>query len=314
MAVDVRRGAGLAATTALLAAVLATISGCGGGATHETPPPPTGATVPLTRLSSDPYSNASSQHATEVEPGAAGFGNTVVGAFQVARISDGGGADIGFATTTDGGTTWSSGFLPGITTFQDGGSFSAASDASVAYDAAHATWMISSLGLGGANKVLVSRSADGINWGGPVAVSTIGDPDKNWITCDNTASSPFFGHCYVEGDDVTTQDRLQMSTSTDGGLTWSAAAVTADAAQGLGGQPLVQPNGKVIVPFLGIGDAILVFSSSDGGATWSAASQISNVTDHAQQGGLRSAPLPSAAMDGAGTVYVVWADCRFRSP
>src|SRR5205085_9483898 len=36
------------------------------------------------------------------------------------------------------------------------------------------------------------------------------------------------------------------------------------------------------------------------------------ITDHAEQGGLRSTPLPSAEMDAAGTVYVVWSDCRFR--
>ena len=290
-------------------------AGCGSGSSNSSemnhPPPPPA--VALTRLSSDPYSNASSQHATEVEPDTFAFGSTVVSAFQVGRISQGGSADIGFATSTDGGTTWSSGFLPGITVFQDGGSFTAASDASAAYDAAHSTWLISSLGLGSKNQVLVNRSPDGINWSGPIAVSTIGDPDKNWIACDNTAASPFFGHCYVEWDDVSTQDRIQMSTSTDGGLNWGAAQTTANSATGLGGQPLVQPGGKVIVPILGISNSMLAFSSSDGGTTWSSTVTISNVTDHGEQGGLRSSPLPSAEIDGAGTVYVVWSDCRFRA-
>jgi BNR repeat-like domain len=297
-----------------LITALLMFTGCGSGSsnsseTNQQQPP----AVVLTRLSSDPYTNASSQHATEVEPDTFAFGSTVVSAFQVARISQGGGADIGFATTTDGGTTWSSGFLPGITIFQDGGSFSAASDAAVAYDAAQATWLISSLGLGATNHVLVSRSLDGITWNGPIAVSTGGDPDKNWIVCDNTASSPFFGHCYVEWDDVAAQDRIQMSTSTDGGLTWGAAQATANSATGLGGQPLVQPNGKVIVPILGISNTMLAFSSSDGGTTWSSATIVADVTDHAEHGGLRSSPLLSAEIDSAGTVYVVWSDCRFRT-
>src|SRR6202030_4399211 len=34
---------------------------------------------------------------------------------------------------------------------------------------------------------------------------------------------------------------------------------------------------------------------------------------HGDAGGIRSGPLPSAALDGAGTVWVVWEDCRFRS-
>src|SRR3989454_5541151 len=112
-------------------------SGC--GSAHTEPAQmffPT-ATVPLTKLSSDPYTNSTSQHATEVEPDTFAFGSTIVTAFQVGRIHGGGASDIGFATSTDAGTTWNSGFLPGITTFQDGGTFTAASDASVAYDAAH---------------------------------------------------------------------------------------------------------------------------------------------------------------------------------
>src|SRR5437588_5005147 len=55
------------------------------------------------------------------------------------------------------------------------------------------------------------------------------------------------------------------------------------------------------------------FASSDGGATWSAPASISNVQLHCDAGGIRSGPLPSAAIDGAGTIWVVWEDCRFRA-
>ena len=40
---------------------------------------------------------------------------------------------------------------------------------------------------------------------------------------------------------------------------------------------------------------------------------IATVTDHTEAGNLRSGPLPSAEIDGAGKVYVVWQDCRFRT-
>jgi hypothetical protein len=33
---------------------------------------------------------------------------------------------------------------------------------------------------------------------------------------------------------------------------------------------------------------------------------------HTEAAGLRSGPLPSAEIDGAGKVYVGWGDCRFR--
>jgi hypothetical protein len=55
------------------------------------------------------------------------------------------------------------------------------------------------------------------------------------------------------------------------------------------------------------------FTSTDGGKTWSKPVTISNIQSHADAGGIRSGPLPTAAVDGAGTVWVVWEDCRFRS-
>jgi hypothetical protein len=70
------------------------------------------ANVPLTRVSFDTFTNPTSQHRTEVEPDTFAFGQTIVGAFQVGRFFDGGGSAIGFATSTNGGATWTSGFLP----------------------------------------------------------------------------------------------------------------------------------------------------------------------------------------------------------
>ncbi len=238
----------------LLSALLISFTlGCGSGSAHTEPAQMVfpAATVPLTKLSSDPYTNSTSQHATEVEPDTFAFGSTIVTAFQVGRIHGGGAADIGFATSTDGGTTWSSGFLPGITTFQDGGTFTAASDASVAYDAAHGMWLIASLGLNppGPAKVLVTRSPDAINWGNPITVTTTGDADKNWIVCDNTSTSQFYGHCYIEWDDVNSGDSIKMNTSPDGGLTWGSALNTADGAHGIGGQPhCVRCLGRLSLP------------------------------------------------------------------
>jgi hypothetical protein len=303
--------------TTLALGVAFFLSACGSGSSpaEPKPPPPPPPLVPLIRLSTDSFTNTTSQHATEVEPDTFAFGSTIVSAFQVGRIFSGGGADIGFAASTDGGSGWTSGFLPGITTFQDGGSFSAASDASVAYDAAHAVWLVSSLGLGAQDTVLVSRSTDGTQWGPPITVAATGAPDKNWIACDNTATSPFYGHCYVEWDDSSTsgRDLIHMNTSTDGGLTWGPSLSTADAAEGLGGQPVVQPGGKVIVPILSLLGPMVSFSSNDGGATWGHTVMLAAVMDHTEAGGLRSGPLPSAETDSAGNVYVVWSDCRFRT-
>lgn len=179
------------------------------------------AAVPLTQLSSDPFTNPTSQHRTEVEPDSFSFGSTIVSAFQVGRFFDGGASDIGFAVSNDGGATWAHGFLSGITKYR-GGPFDRASDPSVAFDARHGVWLISTLVLREtpspvAVGVVVSRSSDGGHtWSAPVTV-TSGSADKNWIACDNTAASGFFGRCYSEWDQPASGDLIRMSTSSPAG-------------------------------------------------------------------------------------------------
>jgi hypothetical protein len=289
---------------------------------------PAHANVPLTRVSSDPFTNPSSQHATEVEPDTFAFGSTVVGTFQVGRFFSGGASDIGFVRSGDGGATWDRpGFLPGLTKQQPpsgdpNSPFERVSDPSVAYDAAHGVWLISSIPLLPAPSlavptVFVSRSTDdGRTWSLPVsipppAVSKV-DLDKNWTVCDNGASSRFRGHCYTEFDNFGQGDLEYMSTSTDGGLTWSVPISTAGNDKGLGGQPVVQPNGTVVVPFESLNGKIEAFTSTNGGASWTKGVSVSSIRFHPVDGDLRTSPLPSAEIDAAGKVYVAWEDCRFR--
>jgi hypothetical protein len=102
-----------------------------------------------------------------------------------------------------------------------------------------------------------------------------------------------------------------MNRSTDGGLTWSAPATNNNGV--IGGQPVVRPNGTVVVPTANANEtAIGAFNSTNGGVSWSATTTIATVRHHTVAGSLREGPLPSAEIDGAGTVYVTWADCRFR--
>lgn len=138
----------------------------------------TSAQVKLTRLSTDPFTNLSSQHATEVEPDAFGSGSTLVAAFQQGRFSGqdrhGGASDIGWATSTDNGSTWSHGSLLAITSIEGSGPYDRASDPVVAFNAAHNVWMIASLPISlnaPTPAVIVSRSLDGgLTWGDPVSV------------------------------------------------------------------------------------------------------------------------------------------------
>jgi len=278
------------------------------------------AAVPLNQVFTDPFTNTTSQHKTVVEPDTFAFGSTMVTAAQSGRFNDGGGSGIGWATLNSTGSVVANGVLPGITTHNaNEGTFDRVSDASVAFDARHGVWMISSIPITSSvtvPRVVVSRSTDGgLSWGTPVTVATsaAADLDKNWTACDNHPASPFYGNCYTTWDDHAAGNRLLTSTSTDGGLTWGPARSTANSGTGLGGQPVVQPNGTVIVPAANANEtAIIAYRSTDGGATWSSTVSVATVREHTVAGSLRSGPLPTAEIGDDGRVFVAWQDCRFR--
>jgi hypothetical protein len=259
----------------------------------------------------DPYTNPNSQHQTQVEPDTLAYGSTIVAAFQTGRYPGIGASNIGWASSMDGGATWISGFLPGLTRYEGSGGYDRATDPSVAYDARHATWLISSLVLSDApplldlrTAILVSRSFDGgVGWEPPVTVATGIDLDKNWSVCDNTATSPYFGRCYTVWNDGS------LSFSDDAGATWSAP--TPAPFGGFGNQPVVQPDGDIIMTIAGW-NAVLAARSIDGGATWSSVVTVSSTTRRQVAGGLRVLLAPSSEVDATGTVYVAWQDCRFR--
>ena len=273
---------------------------------------PAGAQSIFRQLSQDSFSGGPGQHQSEVEPGAFAYGSTIVAAFQVSRVFGGGGMDVGWATSTNAGISWTNGYLPGLTQWykSNGSTYGAASDPSVAYDLKHGVWIINTIPIAGGVDVAVSRSTDGLHWDNPVFVSKPGDADKNWIICDNTSTSPYFGNCYVGWDNA----EIQMCTSSDGGLTWSAPKATAGFDVGLGINPVVQPNGNVVVGFYSYNSGeMAAFMSTNGGQSWNASVNIASAPSHGEAGGLRSPGLPSTAVDGAGTVYVSWPDCRFES-
>jgi len=281
----------------------------------------------LTQISSDPFTDTTAvdgvavYHATQVEPDTFAFGSTIVSAFQSGRFHNGGASDIGWATSPNGGKSWKHGFLPGLTSQVDPTSpFERVSDASVAFDAKHGVWMISSIPLTSSlvvPTVFVSRSSDGLHWSNPVSIPPTTGPvnlDKNWSVCDNTPTSPFYGNCYTEVDNFAVFDLEELSASSDGGATWSVPVSTPQHAHGLGGQPVVQPNGNVVVPFESIDGLakISAFGSTDGGVTLTNAVNIATINFHSVAGDLRTSPLPSAEIDGAGKVFVAWEDCTFE--
>src|SRR3982075_326817 len=271
------------------------------------PVAPAHAQSSLARISVDTFTNTDSTHNTEVDPDTSPCGNTIVSAFHVGRRPSTigwGSADVGFSTSTDAGKTWHYGNLPGLTVNYQGGTYGAAADPSVAYDAKHGQWLISTLPLAGLSccsaigDVAVSRSTDGLTWGNPILIDKTHLDDKNWTVCDNTVTSPFYGNCYTEWDQAFGSGDVLMSVSSDGGLTWGPGLPSSDRVGGLGAEPVVQPNGTVIVPFEGGG--IDVFSSTDGGKTWGRSQAIASINSHFVAGGRGSAKITSSPARCAG--------------
>jgi len=270
----------------------------------------------LVKISSDPYTDSLGQHETEVEPDAYAFDSTIVSAFQVGRNFYGGGSNIGWATSQDSGQTWKKGFLPGITKVASG-PFDTVSDASVTYDAAHDSWIISSLPLlltrdDEDSGLLISRSTDGgLSWQDPINTHLGARLDKNWVRCDNNRSSRFFGRCYMVYDDP--NGLILLVSSNDGGLTWSNPIFSPDSVSGEGVEIGIQPNGTLIVTMGGFSDdSIKEIISSDGGTTFGKSNFISTGSFKVIPG-FRSPVLPSTSVDADGVIYTVWSDCRFET-
>ena len=147
------------------------------------------ANVGLTQISSDPFTQATcaasttTYHHTEVEPDTFSNGSTIVAAFQVSRIFDGG-ACAAICDLDQQRRYLDKRPFACITKWTGSGPNDRTTDESVAYDAKHNVWPISSLTLleaGGVhgNSVVTSRSTDGgLTWGNPFTTVTGGDLAK----------------------------------------------------------------------------------------------------------------------------------------
>lgn len=278
-----------------------------------------------------------SQDDTQVEPDIAvdpGDPSILVAVFQQGRFLDGASAAPGYATSHDGGATWTSGALPHLTVATEG-KFLRASDPVVAIGPEGSVYA-QTLAVDFEecrSAIAVQRSDDGgLTWNDPVLAqddrgcrrsggrgregperSRIFN-DKNWIAVDTGPSSPHLGRIYSTWTRGTPQGRSVVARySDDGAKSWSRLTTVSGNRAGIGVIPLVQPDGDVTVVFMDFDRHLLSQTSTDGGETFKTPVAIGEASGSSPDD-FRGFGLPSAAVDPvSGDMFVTWQDSRWRS-
>ncbi len=198
---------------------------------------------------------------TQIEPSIAvnpANPKNAVTVYQEGRIADGGDATNGFATTFDGGKTWTYGELPSLTTYPgQGGVMERASDAVVAFGPNNLVYANSlvfdwNVNNGLRSGIVVNVSKDGgRSWSPPVYLQDDvvgGLNDKNWIVVDTSdAPGHHKGRVYVVWDRVAPVLIDYCDHDCDRLANWLPDFQTIPnlvfAGQGIGAYPVVQKNG-----------------------------------------------------------------------
>jgi hypothetical protein len=255
---------------------------------------------------------------TELEPSLAinptDSGN-VVATWQQDRWSSGGSAGSGYGTSTNGGSTFDTDVIPGLTLCSGGSDFTRASDPWLSFAPDGTLFQMSLVetkvpsGGNTPSGMSVSRSTDGgANWEAPTFIAFDTDPsrfnDKNTITADPTDPDSRYvyaiwdrldsppGKGSLKSSENTSGYRgpTLFARTTDGGDTWEQPRVIYNLGthnQTIGNQIVVLPNGTLVNLFNLIrndnkgkirGYNVAVIRSSDKGLTWdSTATRVSDL-------------------------------------
>lgn len=270
-----------------------------------------------------------SQRDTEAGPHVAVDPNDplrVVAVFQQSRFGGGGAADNGYATSHDGGDTWVTAPMPGLTV-SAGGEWQRAQDPVVAFGpdgAAYASAVVLS-NLFCPSGIAVQRSDDGgLTWNAPDILHKDRDcpgdfNDKDWIVVDTNPGSPFFGRVYVVWYRRASGDyTLMLRWSDDRGVSWSPLrAISPPEVTAISPVAVVQPDGDLTIVYADwFDDVILAQTSHDGGATFDPLVTIGMYggKDPPDMWTGATNNRTSTAVDRTtGAIYTVWQDEQFRT-
>jgi len=232
-------------------------------------------------------------------------------------------ASGGFYRSSDGGRTWSAGFLPGLVRADTAapGPYESAGDPAVV-SGPNGTFWYANIAFDRtdlANSIAVSRSTDGgQTWSTHYVVQTSATAgkrifnDKDWIAAD--PSDPAGNTAYVTWTLFKNRSSaIVISKTTDGGLTWSGPKKVSDLfTTDQGSTVVVGPDGTVYVTFetlTATGSAVAFAVSHNGGLTFTTRliAPISDIPSPLPGATFRDDSFPTLAVDGS-TLHVVWSN------
>lgn len=229
----------------------------------------------------------------------------------------------GFYLSSNGGKSWSSGFLPGLVRANATapGPYESAGDPAVVAGPAGTFWYANLAfdRTDNANSVAVSRSTDGgKTWTTHYVVQTSAVQgtglfnDKEWIAAD--PSDPSGNTAYVTWTRFQgSSSAIVISKTTDGGITWTAPQqVSTLYTQDQGSTVVVDAAGRVYVTFetfSGSHDSVAFAVSSNGGATFTTTliAPIDDIPSPLPNATWRTDSFPALALGGS-TLHVVWSN------
>ncbi len=214
-----------------------------------------------------------SPHIIQSEDMVWAHGSTIVVNYNDSRTA--GACYAGLSTSTNGGTTWTSGqpFCAG-----HGANYG---DPIVVWDNLHARWVAGDLAGGcGGQGLGIWTSLDGVTWSvGPCAHSSTQD-DRESMYVDNNPASPRYGTMYISFANYNLAGPpISVMRSTDGGTTWSIPinlALPGGVSFVRNVQDTGDTSGTFYIAAMNEGGGGLanrtnyMYRSTDGGLTWSA--------------------------------------------
>jgi hypothetical protein len=232
----------------------------------------------------------------------------------------------GFYLSTNGGVTWSAGFLPGLVLANaaNPGPYESAGDPSVSAGPSNNFWY-ANLAFNrsdNANSVAVSHSVDGgSTWATSFVLQTSAAAgttlfnDKEWIAADPTNANKAYVtwtqfHTTSTGNYLSSP--IVISKTTDGGLTWSAPQALSSLNNSQGSVVQVDSSGTVHVVYETYyrgQDRVAYSYSTNGGATFQTKiiGTINDIPSPLPGGNFRTNSFPAFAIDGS-TLHVVWSN------